>query len=308
MFKKVLLASCLICSFVVGDQAFLESNFEAEITKFITERGFPGAVVCIYQNDNMLLNKAYGSGVDVNQIYPLASLTKNFTFRAIEKLIEEKLLSREEKAWAYLNLSKTPLDPRVQDITIGQLLEHRGGWNADISGDPLFAGNQDALIEEVMCSSMLDFSPGTQDHYSNFGYLVLGVVIERVTGMDYLDYINQTFAQPLNLQIYQAKTPTQFTRETPFAMTFQLEKITSSLGLAAKAQDLAQIVASRQKSRTFSWWLDGSLPGTITNLIRSRVNNVTIVVFIPDRDDNTWKDDNLDLRKAVDRAASRSGL
>ncbi|HEX4839806.1 MAG TPA: serine hydrolase, partial [Rhabdochlamydiaceae bacterium] len=251
---------------------------------------------------------AFGSGVDVNQVYPLASLSKHFTFRAIEKLIEEKLLSREDKVWAYLNLSKTPLDPRVQDITIGQLLNHQGGWNADISGDPLFAANQTVLIEEVMCSSMLDFSPGAQDHYSNFGYLVLGAVIERVTGMGYLDYINQTFAQPLNLQIYQAKTPTQFTRETPFARTFQLEGTTSSLGLAATAQDLAQIVASRQKPRTFSWWLDGSLPGTITNLIRSRVNNVTIVVFIPDRDDNTWKDDNLDLRKAVDRAASKSGL
>ncbi len=220
--------------------ALVEKKFEEEITKFLADHRFPGAVVSIYQNDKMILNKAYGNGVEVNRIYPIASLSKHFTFKAIEKLIQENLISKEDKVWEYLNLTKTPKDPRVQDITIGQLLEHRGGWNAEISGDPLFSSaNQPILIEEFMSSKMLDFSPGAQECYSNFGYLVLGAVIEKATGMNYLDHINQRFADPIGVKIYQAETPTKFTRDAPGAGTFQLESSTASFGLAARTQDVA---------------------------------------------------------------------
>jgi hypothetical protein len=155
---------------------------------------------------------------------------------------------------------------------------------------------------------MLDFTPGTQKSYSNFGYLLLGQVIEEVAGMDYLTYINKFYAEPFDCQILQVETPLTYSRNTPFARTFCLELATPSLGLALRAQDMAKIVSSVSKSREESWWLDGSLPGTVTSLVRKRYNNVVIVVFIPDRDDNCWKDDNDDLRKIIDHAANRVGL
>ncbi|HUD01329.1 MAG TPA: serine hydrolase domain-containing protein [Rhabdochlamydiaceae bacterium] len=313
MLKKILLAVCFLCSLHSHDQASMQAAFAGAMGKFIADRGFPGAVVCIYQNNQMILNEAYGKNVDVNEIYPLASISKYFTEKAIEKLIEEKLLSRSDKAWNYLHLTVSPQDPLVQEITIGQLLDHRGGWDSEVSDDPLFdetvtRTNPKDLIEKVMCSKMLDYVPGVQNVYSNFGYLVLGLIIENITGMSYLEYVNQTFAKPLNLQLTQAETPSTFARETPFATQYSLELSTPSFGLAARAQDIAQIISSRAKSRVENFWLSGSLPGTITSLVRRRVNHVTIVVFIPDRDDNCWKDDILDLRKEIDRAAGSLGL
>lgn len=309
---RVLTILLLFWTHVFGEDPSINTVFEQVMGKFITERGFSGAVVCIYQKHEMILHQAYGSGVDVDQIYPLASNTKIFTRSGIEKLIKGHLLSKEDKVWPYLDLTMEPKDPRVKEITIGQLLEHQGGWDRDVSSDPLFSSlsalSTRDLIEQVIQSTMLDFSPGTQKSYSNFGYLLLGEIIERITGMSYLDYINKNFAAPLQVEVFQAKTPLTYTRNTPFAETFCLEQATSSLGIAMKVQDVAKTVSFLSSNKQDNWWLDGSLPGTITSLIRRRVNNVTIVVFIPDRDDNCWKDDNDDLRKEIDHAANRVGL
>lgn len=155
---------------------------------------------------------------------------------------------------------------------------------------------------------MLDFDPGSRKCYSNFGYLLLGIVIEKITGQNYLDYINKNFAAPFNVEVIQALAPQAYSRNTPFAGQFSLEIITPSLGLAIRAQDMAKIVAFQSPSKQVEWWLDGSLPGTITSLVRRRINSVTIVIFIPDRDDNCWKDDNEALRKVIDHAANKVGL
>lgn len=108
------------------DMTSVNDVFEQALTQFNSKRGFPGAVICIYQENTMILNQAYGTGVDVDKAYPLASCSKIFTRSAIEKLIKENILSKEDSAWNYLDLSVEPKDPRIKDITIGQLLDHRG--------------------------------------------------------------------------------------------------------------------------------------------------------------------------------------
>jgi CubicO group peptidase (beta-lactamase class C family) len=307
----------------------ISKKFEEVVGNFISTRGFPGAIVSIYKDQRMILNEGYGSCTDVDRVYPIASITKRFTHMAIQKLIQENLLSKEDKVLSFLNLSIEPKDPRVSEITLGQLLDHKGGWDREKSDDPLFSLDKlfpgesrqgidkRAVIEKIFSSVLLDHAPGTQESYSNFGYLLLGEVIEKVTQMSYLEYINKTFAEPLGLKVYQAETPTSFSRETPYAGSFSLELSTSSMGLAAKASDSARIFSYYQtnglprdltRSKTEQCGLSGSLPGTMTSLLRQRVNNVTIVIFIPDRDDNCWKDDRLDLRKEIDHAANCVGL
>jgi CubicO group peptidase (beta-lactamase class C family) len=304
-------------------------KFKEVIENFIAARGFSGAVVCIYKDHTMILNEGYGSCADVERVYPLASVGKRFTYMAVEKLIQENLLSKDDRVLAYLNLPIVPRDPRVNEITIGQLMDHKGGWDNEKSNDPLFSldklfpGESQqridkiTFIDKVLSSSMLDHAPGTQEAYSNFGYLLLGEVIEKAAQMSYLKYINETFAEPLGLKVHSAKTPTSFSRETPFAGSFNLELSTSCLGLAARASDCACLISyyqinglprSLSRTKVEQSWLSGSLPGTMTSLMRQRVNNVIIIIFIPDRDDNCWKDDIQDLRKEIDHAANCVGL
>ncbi len=92
-------------------------------------------------------------------------------------------------------------DQRVYSITIRELLDHSGGWDRDKTFDPMFEpfrisqalGVQSPptkeQIIEYMLAQPLQFAPGTSYAYSNFGYLVLGRVIEKVTGQPYEDYV-----------------------------------------------------------------------------------------------------------------------
>ena len=86
-------------------------------------------------------------------------------------------------------------DRRWREVTIHQLLQHTGGWDRDKSFDPMFHNNQiceelkipsPALQKDIiryMVRQPLDFNPGERYAYSNFGYCLLGRVIEKVTGM-----------------------------------------------------------------------------------------------------------------------------
>ena len=100
-------------------------------------------------------------------------------------------------------------DPRLNDITIQHLLEHRGGWDRieafDPMGRPLAiaaflkgpgpAGPVDII--RYMMGQPLQFDPGSKMSYSNFGYCVLGRVIEKVSGQTYPAYVRKSIFAPL---------------------------------------------------------------------------------------------------------------
>jgi CubicO group peptidase (beta-lactamase class C family) len=141
------------------------------------------------------------------------------------------------------------------------------------------------------------------------GYLLLGRIIENVTGLDYLDYINEHFCEPLEKKVEQAKTP----KDIHF---YSLKESTSSFGLQSNSTDLAQIFNFYNAYASISgpddpencWSKDGSLPYTTTALVRSRFSGCTIVLLIPERDNNSWVDDNHKIRIAMDHAAYKAGL
>lgn len=126
-----------------------------------------------------------------------------------------------------------PADPRSDAITVQQLLDHQGGYNdgrnsnlptATALGIPNFDATYNmgaialALAAEVfppeliappitnksqiaafMYSQPLQYTPGTNSSYSNYGYLLLGAIIEKITGLSYFDFLNRALLQPLGL-------------------------------------------------------------------------------------------------------------
>src|SRR5207302_1075124 len=102
-------------------------------------------------------------------------------------------------------------DERWKDVTISHLLHHRGGWDRDKSFDPMFhsgpivrelkidpPAGADAVVR-YMLRRPLDFTPGARYVYCNFGYCLLGRVIEKVTGERYEDYVKKEVLAPLGI-------------------------------------------------------------------------------------------------------------
>ncbi len=306
----------------------VKERFEQKIGAFISERGFPGAVVTIYKNGNQIMNEGYGICSDADQIYPIASLSKLFTEIAINKLISERALTPQTRVYEYLRLNYQPLDKRIKTITIKQLVEHTGGWDRNQVPDPLFTLqlyfpdedirkiSSDEFLKFVLTKFPLNHEPGKVSSYNNFGYFLLGAVIEKASHRSYLEYINETFCAPLNITLHQASTPNKYSREIPYKDCFSLELSSASFGLAAKISDVAYFFSNYDRNGTLlsphkqkmNWWKDGSLPGTATLLLRQRINNVIIVVYIPDRDENNWSEDNAMLKTLVDNTANSVGL
>ena len=181
----------------------------------------PGAAVAVVKGSKLIYAHGFG-WADIEQrtpmqpdaLFRIASVSKPITAVAIMTLVEQKKLSLDDKVWPLIDdLAAAPgakPDPRWQMITIRHLLNHSGGWDRDKSGDPMFRPLDVAsgfrqtpttaeTIIRGMKSQRLDFTPGTRHAYSNFGYAILGHVIERVTGAAYDDYVKRKVLQPAGI-------------------------------------------------------------------------------------------------------------
>jgi len=142
-------------------------------------------------------------------------------FEKVKAQYDAKKLTTDTKVYPLLGFSH-PLDPRSDTITIQQLLDHMGGYN-DLpvsqggSGfDPTYSMRQIALdlglghaVAKLDVASymyykrMLDLDPGTVYHYSNYGYLLAGAVVEQVTGKKYFDYVKTKLLNPAGISEVQ---------------------------------------------------------------------------------------------------------
>ena len=113
------------------------------------------------------------------------------------KLVEERKLKLSDRVFGSGGIlgntyGKKPYKKWVTSITVKHLLEHTaGGWN-NKKNDPMFQKsgyNHKQLISWVLNNRPLSRKPGTKNDYSNFGYCVLGRVIEKRSGMSYKNYV-----------------------------------------------------------------------------------------------------------------------
>jgi hypothetical protein len=302
----------------------IKKQFSQALNQFTSSRGFPGAVISIYKDGAPVMNQAYGI-CNVDGIYPIASLSKLFTEVATKQLIHQKVITPDTRVYEYLELNIPVKDKRIKDITVRQLLEHQGGWDRSRTGDPLFQLDlmfpsldsrkipPETFLKFVFRNFKLDHQPGTKNSYCNFGYFLLGMVVEKATQQTYVDHINSNYANPNDFMLYQGTTP----RGKPSQDTFSLELSGSSFGLAAKISDIGLFFSkydrngfqkNEQNKDRMQWWKDGSLPEGTSLMLRHRKNDVVVVVYIPDRDENNWENDNIALKNLIDNTANSLGL
>lgn len=199
------------------------AGFDHIMQTFMQANGVRAAQLAMAKNGTMKFSRAYTwaeAGYRATQPsdrFLLASCSKMFLEAAVQSLYDAKKLDPGRTVYPLLGFSH-PLDPRSDQITIQELLDHTGGYNDDPpskggSGfDPTYSMRQIALalgltqpvkkldVARYMYTKYkLDCDPGTQYHYSNYGYLLAGAVVEHVTGMGYADYVKSTLLAPAGI-------------------------------------------------------------------------------------------------------------
>jgi CubicO group peptidase (beta-lactamase class C family) len=210
-------------------QTFL-SNYQIPGATFaLTKNG-----KLIYMRAFGTANQAGTEATQPYHMFRIASVSKPITSIAIMKLIENGQLSLSDKVFGpggilnadpyFANANVT--DSRVYNITIQNLLEHSAGWNRDVPmppgplspypysyphSDPIAfplhvtqtLGEANPVTERALIKFSiqkgLNFAPGTASNYSNVGYLVLGEVIEKKTGLTYENFVKQNIFAPLGI-------------------------------------------------------------------------------------------------------------
>ncbi len=187
--------------------AGIVSDIRFEMDRLAAEGRFSGAVL-FSKNGKPLFEHAYGfadrafnAPNKVDTKFNMASVTKVFTAVAILQLAEQgKLTLDETLATAFPDY---PNREAAGKITILELLEHKSGLG-DIFGKAYENSNQAAygVLSDYLplfANEPLLFEPGTKIAYSNAGFVVLGLVIEHLSGESYYDYVREHILQPANM-------------------------------------------------------------------------------------------------------------
>jgi CubicO group peptidase (beta-lactamase class C family) len=167
----------------------------------------PGGAVLVVQKGKTLYKDAKGLAdmelnlaIQPDMIFRIGSISKQFTAMSILKLHEEGKLNVQDKIQKYL-----PQLSWTETITIEQLVHHTSGVPSytdfpDFMGSKSFLDTPLDSIIEYINHRPLDFAPGTEWNYSNSGYVLLGSIIEKVSGMSYEDYIERNLFAPLGMK------------------------------------------------------------------------------------------------------------
>ncbi len=199
-------------------------SFDLMSADFLAEHGVPGMAIAVTHQGRLVHASGYGYAdlatkekVEPTSLFRIASISKPITAVAILQLAELGKLKLTDKVLEHLDYQEhitaagDSFDDAWHDITLEHLLQHRGGWDRNQSFDAMFqpvrfanqldvpapAGKNDVI--RAMLVQKLDFAPGERYAYSNFGYNLLGRVIEKVAGQPYEDYVRQHVLAPLGI-------------------------------------------------------------------------------------------------------------
>jgi CubicO group peptidase (beta-lactamase class C family) len=216
------LALAALLGAVLPAAAETVSENAAALLSGVIKTNDPGLAVLVAQDGKILFEKGCGMAdmehhvpITPQTMFRIASITKQFTTAAILKLQEEPKLSVKDKLSRFI-----PDFPRGDQVTLRQLLTHTSGIH-NYTDEPDFlsrvtnATTTEAIIAE-MKKYRYDFDPGTKWDYDNSGYILLGYIVEKVSGRSYGDFLRENFFQPLGM------TSTGVYR-TPEALGYSLE-------------------------------------------------------------------------------------
>ena len=202
---------------VTGQPVPALASFDSAMLALMDEYDIPGASLAVARDGRLVFARGYGfadreagTAVQPNSIFRIASLSKVVTAVTIMQLFQQGELNLDDRV-VDLVPGLSPADSRFNEITVRHLLQHSGGWDYSSIPDPLFnprlvastlgvasPPTPDDILRFVV-GNPLQFNPGTRHSYTNFGFTLLGHVIESVTGQQYEKYVRENVLGELGI-------------------------------------------------------------------------------------------------------------
>jgi CubicO group peptidase (beta-lactamase class C family) len=195
------------------------ASLDSVMARLMSRWDLPGGSLAVVKDGRLVYARGFGwadraNGISVQpySLFRIASVTKVITSVAIMKLYQDGRLAPDGLDTLVFGPSgilndaaySSIKDPRALTITVRNLLQHTGGWNSSLGYDPQYdelniaramgvpaPPDGPTIVRYMLRNKDLDFDPGTQYHCSNFGYNVLGRVIEKLSNMTYEAYVRQ---------------------------------------------------------------------------------------------------------------------
>jgi len=287
---------------------------------FHESHSIPALSIAIARKGELIYAKGFGFAdlrgretLTPAHLFRIASISKPITSVAVFSLMEQGRLRLDDRVFGPEGILRNdygapPYRQYVGDVRIRHLLTHTaGGWQND-HGDPMFRNpqmNHQQLITWALAECPLTNPPGQHFAYSNFGYCVLGRVIEKITRQPYDQYVQAAILERCGIHDMRIAGNTLRERahgEVVYAgvhekdpYTMNVRRMDSHGGWLANASDLARFAMSLEHvltaesiremttatsanpgyakgwavNATPNWWHNGSLPGTTTLMVRT---------------------------------------
>ena len=335
-FAETLTSSDPTTSFDTSELKNMEDFAEAYLRKYRV----PGISLSISKDGSLKYSKAFGFAdpmkkepLTTKHRFRIASLSKSITSVCIFRLIEQAKLSLTDKVFGKSGLlaerfNKVRKNTYLEEVSIEHLLTHRvGNWDNE-ADDPMFLNNKmthDELIYWTLERRVLTRHPGIDYKYSNFGYCLLGRVIEEVTKKSYEDAASDLVFKPCGMTSLDL-TGNTLKERRPFEVIycdqngydpygFNFRRMDSHGGWISTSEDLARflvhvdgfptkpdilnsdsinVMTTPSNSgyakgwcvnRSNNWWHNGSLQGSLSFMVRAD-NGFCMVALINSR---RWK-------------------
>ncbi len=186
-------------------------NSQIQIIENFLEKEYsensPGAVILIAKNNQIIFKRAFGLAdikkekyIKTDMIFQTGSMTKQFTSTAILQLVEQGKVSLDDPIQKYVEYFPTKEYP----VTIHHLLSQTSGIPEffDVDNEEMHLLSQEHTPQQLISyykNRPLEFEPGTKFQYSNSNYPLLGVVVEKVSGMSLKKYLKVNLFEPLGM-------------------------------------------------------------------------------------------------------------
>jgi len=220
--KKIKLLFVIICFFVAacksipeppqnisrGDYTYAVAYLDWMIKEKMDQYNIPGLAAAVVHDDRVIFSKCYGYAdmekqipVKGNTVFRAGSISKIFTAQAVLNLIKQGKIDPDADIREYIpDFSLEFYGKKAQTITVKHLLSHTSGLLMDHYAG--FTGNEidtNRSLVKKLKNQPLCFTPGSAFKYSNIGYTLLGMIIEKVTGENFEAYIKGEVLNPLGM-------------------------------------------------------------------------------------------------------------
>jgi CubicO group peptidase (beta-lactamase class C family) len=261
---RALLPLLLLCASAPAVRADPVDDY---IQAQMKEKQIPGLSLAVVRDGNVLFARGYGMAnvelrtpATADTVYEIGSMTKQFTAAAVMKLVERGVLSLEERIEHYL----PDLPSAWQEITVRQLLTHTSGIPTYTRAPGAAKHFRDDYTSKeiiaLVASRPLQFRPGESWAYSNTGYFLLGMIVEKLSGMPYATFLEKEIFSPLGMTATRVNNPGAIipNRASGYTLTndvlanatgMSVTWLLAAGGLISTVQDLAKWDASLYTDR-----------------------------------------------------------